>query len=97
MSEPDRSSDLLVTDFDFELPEELIAQQPPAQRGQSRMLVMDRATGAFVSNVYRQINKFPLPREEELQEAPMSPVPIRLKNAHLGADRRSALPSPDPR
>jgi S-adenosylmethionine:tRNA ribosyltransferase-isomerase len=39
-------TDLLVTDFDFDLPEELIAQQPPAERGQSRMLVMDRATGA---------------------------------------------------
>ena len=40
-------SDLLVTDFDYDLPEELIAQQPPSERGQSRMLVMDRASGAF--------------------------------------------------
>jgi S-adenosylmethionine:tRNA ribosyltransferase-isomerase len=39
--------DLLVTDFDYDLPEELIAQQPPAERGQSRMLVMDRDTGAL--------------------------------------------------
>jgi S-adenosylmethionine:tRNA ribosyltransferase-isomerase len=39
--------DLRVADFDFDLPEELIAQQPPAERGQSRMLVMSRATGAF--------------------------------------------------
>src|SRR5579863_8333919 len=38
-------TDLRVADFDFELPEELIAQQPPAERGQSRMLTMDRATG----------------------------------------------------
>jgi S-adenosylmethionine:tRNA ribosyltransferase-isomerase len=38
-------NDLRVTDFDFDLPEELIAQEPPAERGQSRMLVMDRATG----------------------------------------------------
>ncbi|HMG84883.1 MAG TPA: tRNA preQ1(34) S-adenosylmethionine ribosyltransferase-isomerase QueA [Terracidiphilus sp.] len=38
-------TDLRVTDFDFELPEELIAQQPPTQRGQSRMLAMDRTTG----------------------------------------------------
>jgi len=38
---------LRVDDFDFDLPEELIAQQPPAERGQSRMLVMDRATGAL--------------------------------------------------
>jgi S-adenosylmethionine:tRNA ribosyltransferase-isomerase len=36
---------LLVSDFDFDLPEELIAQQPPTERGQSRMLVMDRANG----------------------------------------------------
>lgn len=38
---------LRVTDFDFDLPPELIAQQPRAERGQSRMLVMDRATGAL--------------------------------------------------
>src|ERR1700723_3767005 len=38
---------LRVADFDFELPEELIAQQPPAERGQSRMLVVDRRTGDF--------------------------------------------------
>ena len=38
-------SDLRVSDFDFELPEELIAQEPPAERGASRMLVVDRANG----------------------------------------------------
>jgi S-adenosylmethionine:tRNA ribosyltransferase-isomerase len=38
---------LSVADFDYELPEELIAQQPPAERGASRMMVVDRATGAF--------------------------------------------------
>ncbi len=39
--------DFRVADFDYDLPEELIAQQPPAERGTSRMLVMDRATGAL--------------------------------------------------
>jgi S-adenosylmethionine:tRNA ribosyltransferase-isomerase len=39
--------DLRVSDFDFDLPPELIAQQPPAERGESRMLIMDRATGAL--------------------------------------------------
>ena len=38
---------LRVDDFDFDLPAELIAQQPPAERGHSRMLVMDRANGAL--------------------------------------------------
>jgi S-adenosylmethionine:tRNA ribosyltransferase-isomerase len=42
---PDATTGLRVADFDFDLPSELIAQQPPAKRGQSRMLVMDRATG----------------------------------------------------
>jgi S-adenosylmethionine:tRNA ribosyltransferase-isomerase len=42
-----KSAERRVADFDFELPEELIAQQPPAERGQSRMLVMDRATGEY--------------------------------------------------
>ncbi|CDI02699.1 MAG: tRNA preQ1(34) S-adenosylmethionine ribosyltransferase-isomerase QueA [Candidatus Competibacter denitrificans] len=32
-------------DFYFDLPSELIAQQPPAQRGDSRLLALDGATG----------------------------------------------------
>ena len=32
-----------LSDFDFELPERLIAQEPPAVRGTSRLLVVDRS------------------------------------------------------
>ena len=39
-----------VSDFHFDLPEDLIAQHPPATRGDSRMLVLDRATGAFTDD-----------------------------------------------
>ena len=35
-----------VSDFHFDLPEDLIAQTPPATRGSSRMLRVDRATGS---------------------------------------------------
>jgi S-adenosylmethionine:tRNA ribosyltransferase-isomerase len=40
-------SGLRVEDFDFDLPAELIAQQPPAERGLSRMLTLDRSMGAL--------------------------------------------------
>jgi S-adenosylmethionine:tRNA ribosyltransferase-isomerase len=36
---------VLVADFDFPLPPEQIAQAPPAERGTSRLLVLERATG----------------------------------------------------
>jgi S-adenosylmethionine:tRNA ribosyltransferase-isomerase len=36
-----------VADYDFDLPPELIAQSPPEQRGLSRMLAMDRSSGAL--------------------------------------------------
>lgn len=45
-----------VSDFDFELPDELIAQEPPAVRGGSRLLVLDRATGALA---HRHITDLP--------------------------------------
>ena len=38
---------LRVDDFDFDLPAELTAQAPPPERGQSRMLVLDCATGVL--------------------------------------------------
>ena len=41
-----RSGDRVNTsEFDFDLPAELIAQEPPQQRGRSRLLRLDRASG----------------------------------------------------
>ena len=48
-------SDLLVNDFDYELPEELIAQEPPAERGTSRMLVMDRTSGVLRDSHFHEL------------------------------------------
>jgi S-adenosylmethionine:tRNA ribosyltransferase-isomerase len=38
---------LKISDFDFDLPPELVAQEPPAVRGASRLLHLDRASGAI--------------------------------------------------
>ncbi len=37
----------ILSDFDFDLPEALIAQEPPETRGGSRLLILDRNTGAI--------------------------------------------------
>lgn len=44
-----------VSDFNFELPEELIAQEPLAERSASRMLHLDRGTGAFEDLMFRDL------------------------------------------
>src|SRR5512146_107799 len=51
-------SELLVSDFDFELPEELIAQQPPEQRGASRMMVVNRTSGDLRDAVFADLPSF---------------------------------------
>ena len=43
---------MLVSEFDFALPEELIAQEPPEERGGSRMLLLDRAAGAWKDDAF---------------------------------------------
>ncbi|MBY6203987.1 tRNA preQ1(34) S-adenosylmethionine ribosyltransferase-isomerase QueA [Halomonas denitrificans] len=44
-----------VADFDFELPEELIAQQPLPGRSDSRLLVLDRTSGETVDRSFRDL------------------------------------------
>ena len=39
------SDGLALSDYNYDLPESLIAQEPSEQRGASRLLVLDRATG----------------------------------------------------
>jgi S-adenosylmethionine:tRNA ribosyltransferase-isomerase len=44
-----------VSDYDFELPESLIAQQPVAHRDDSRLLVIDRTAGTIAHRQFRDI------------------------------------------
>lgn len=44
-----------VSDFNYDLPEELIAQHPLQERDSSRLMVMDRATGAISHRVFRDL------------------------------------------
>ena len=44
-----------VSDFDYELPEELIAQDPLEDRSSSRLLILDKETGGIRHEVFRNI------------------------------------------
>ena len=46
---------MLVSDFHYDLPPELIAQHPPAARGASRMLTLSRSTGAFADHLFTEL------------------------------------------
>ncbi len=47
-----------TSDFEYELPSELIAQEPAAVRDACRLLVMDRATGALEDRIFRDIVEY---------------------------------------
>jgi S-adenosylmethionine:tRNA ribosyltransferase-isomerase len=46
---------VLVSDFDYHLPEDLIAQEPLADRAGARMLRLDRRTGTFQDRLFRDL------------------------------------------
>jgi len=46
---------VLISDFDYDLPEELIAQAPLADRAASRMLVVDRAAGTWSDRLFTDL------------------------------------------
>ncbi|MBM4163365.1 MAG: tRNA preQ1(34) S-adenosylmethionine ribosyltransferase-isomerase QueA [Lentisphaerae bacterium] len=47
-----------TSDFDYVLPPELIAQEPPAVRGSSRMMILDRQTGALAHHRVADLPRF---------------------------------------
>ncbi len=49
---------MLVSDYNYELPEERIAKFPPKERGSTRLLVLDRHTGAVQDSYYRDLAGF---------------------------------------
>ena len=52
-----------TSDFDYELPPELIAQEPAAERDGCRLLVMDRVTGELEDRIFRDIVDYLRPND----------------------------------
>ena len=49
---------MLVSEFDYHLPPELIAQEPLADRAASRMMRLDRRSGKFADSIFRDLPAF---------------------------------------
>ena len=86
-------SKLRVSDFNFDLPEELIAQSPPAIRGSSRMLVLDRATGSYQDNFFRNLPEFLRPGDLLILNDSRV-IPARLYATRAGLHTQHNSPEP---
>ena len=51
-------TELKTSDFDYELPADLIAQYPTEQRDAARLLVLDKKTGEISHRVFRDITEY---------------------------------------
>jgi S-adenosylmethionine:tRNA ribosyltransferase-isomerase len=65
------------TDFHYDLPEELIAQAPLAERSASRLLTLDGATGECADRLFRELPEF-IERDDLLVFNDTRVIPARL-------------------
>ena len=74
-----------VKDFYFELPKELIAQDPLEDRAASRLLVLNKETGEITHRYFRDILQY-LQKGDCLVVNDTRVIPARLLGHKLGTD-----------
>lgn len=78
---------MLVSDFDYHLPERLIAQEPAAQRDRARLLVVDRARATFTDSTFERLPNY-LARGDLLVVNNTRVFPARLLGRRLRTTAR---------
>ncbi len=84
---------MLVSDFHFDLPEELIAQHPPAERGSSRMLVLNRMDGSLTDRQFADLPQILQPGDLLILNDSRV-LPARLFATRAGARTQANSPHP---
>lgn len=87
---------VLVSDFHFDLPEELIAQAPPPVRGTSRMLRLDRRTGEYIDDFFRNLPEILRPGDLLILNDSRV-IPARLYATRAGLHTQEGSPHPSGR
>jgi S-adenosylmethionine:tRNA ribosyltransferase-isomerase len=79
------SEQLRLSDFDFNLPEDIIAQTPAEDRERSRLLVLDRRTGAVSHRIFSDVETLLVPGDLlVLNDTKVFPCRIPAKKAGGG-------------
>ena len=76
-----------VTDFNFELPQELIAQDPLEDRAASRLHVLNKETGNISHRHFRDIRQY-LKKGDCLVINDTKVIPARLIGHKVGTDAK---------
>ncbi len=76
-----------TSDFYFDLPQELIAQDPLEDRSSSRLLVMNKETGAIEHHIFREIINYLNPGDC-LVINDTKVIPARLYGSKVGTDAK---------
>jgi S-adenosylmethionine:tRNA ribosyltransferase-isomerase len=66
-----------LTDFGYDLPEELIAQFPLKKRDEARLLVVRRSDGTITHDIFKNLEKY-LPAQSHLVFNESKVIPARL-------------------
>jgi len=78
-------NNMFTTEFDFQLPDELIAQTPAPHRDQSRLLVLDRNSGQVAHQQFRHLIDYFEPGDVlVLNNSRVIPARLRGVNFHTG-------------
>lgn len=78
---------MYLSDFDYDLPMELIAQEPLADRAASRLMVIHRAGGRIEHHTFREIGSFLFPGDLMVFNE-TKVLPVRLYGRKVGTGGR---------
>ncbi len=88
---------LLTSDYDYPLPERLIARHPPAERSAARMMVLHRASGRIEHRAFADFPEYLRPGDlAVLNNARVIPARVFAQTAHGGTLKLLVLHRPEP-
>ena len=77
---------LSLSDFDFHLPEKLIAQTPAKERNDSRLMIVNRATQSIQEDYFSNLSKY-LTSKDSLVFNNTKVIPAKLIGKKKGSEK----------